>query len=197
MSGLGEDGAQVSGGVGGVGQDVQPAVLVGEQAGGDGGLVMSGAGAGPQGDSGEQAGFWLNGQVGLVAVVTLLPTLVDVARLGIDGGDDPIRCGAAGDPPPSVGAVRVACGFDVLTGDEGQQADCLLGGLVQVPTGQVVEQGERVPARSPGRSWLPHRPGDLRLARVGVVAGLTVLGHQRARAGYLAGYPAGSRRSAG
>jgi hypothetical protein len=119
-------------------------VLTGQQAGGDGALMVGGSGTGAQGHGGEQAGLRLNSQVGLIAVVTLLPALVDVAGLGIDGGDDAIRCGAAGDPPPSVGAIRAVGGLSVLAGDQGQQPDRLLGRLVQMPATQLIEQSERV-----------------------------------------------------
>ncbi|MEU7864458.1 hypothetical protein [Nonomuraea sp. NPDC049141] len=56
-------GAQLGSGVGGIGQDLQRAALIGEQAGGDGGLVVLSTGAGTQGNRGEQASLRFNGQV--------------------------------------------------------------------------------------------------------------------------------------
>lgn len=90
VSGVGEGGAQPGGGVSGIGQDLQRSAFSGEQVRGDGCLVMGGTGTGAQRDGGEQSGLRLDGQVDLVAVVTLPAALVDVAGLGIDGGDDPV-----------------------------------------------------------------------------------------------------------
>ncbi|WP_147268243.1 hypothetical protein [Spongiactinospora rosea] len=93
-------------------------------------------------------------QVGLVAVLPLPVTLVNVVDLGVDGGDDSIWCGVAGDAPSAVGAVRAVLGFDVLSGDQRRQADGVLGCLVQVLAVQAVQQGEHVGDQPAGQGVL-------------------------------------------
>ena len=62
---------------------------------------------------------------------------MDVAGLGIDGGDDPVRGGLAGDPPGAVLVSRL----DVLAGDQGQQADGIGRFAVELEARHRVEHG--------------------------------------------------------
>jgi hypothetical protein len=52
----------------------------------------------------------------LVAVEAVGGGLVAMASLGVDGRDDPVRCGALEDPEAAVDGL-----LDVLAGDGGQQ----------------------------------------------------------------------------
>ncbi|WP_438290844.1 hypothetical protein [Streptomyces sp. HUAS TT7] len=85
-------------------------------------MVVRAVSAG-QGDSCEQARLRLEGDVPFEAVLVVGAVLVDVPGFRVDGGDDPIVGGAAGDPPPSVAAVGIVGGLDVLTRDQRQDAD--------------------------------------------------------------------------
>ena len=58
-----------------------------------------------------------------------------VPGVGVHGGDHPVWGDPAGGPPPAVGAVRAVGGFDVLSGDQGQQRHRVRGRRVQLLLG--------------------------------------------------------------
>lgn len=107
MSCLFEGLADLAGGVGGVTEGVHRLDFFGEQVRADGGLVVLGAAAGPQGNGGVQPGLGLDGQVALVSVLLVGAGLVGVPGLGVDGGDHPVLRGAPGNAPAPVAAVGV------------------------------------------------------------------------------------------
>ena len=110
-----ERGADLAGSVGGVGQDLQAGVFIGEQF--DAGGAVTGVGRG-QGGGGDKAGVGLDGNVSLVAVSVGADALVHVPAVGIDHRDHPIGGDPLSDPPRPVLVAR----FDVLAGDQRQQA---------------------------------------------------------------------------
>jgi hypothetical protein len=104
--------------------------------------------------------------VRLVAVIAVGGGLVAVAGLGVDGGDDPIRCGPLEDPEAAVAGL-----LDVLAGHRRQQFGRLGHPGVQPLLAQgkvgpigVADQGvhQRLPSGPVG-------PVTSRLARRGVV----------------------------
>ncbi len=162
-----------SGAVGGVAQGGDRRVLLGEEILGDGGLVVVRAAARGQGDVGEHPGLGFEGHVGAEALLVTGPVLVDVPRLGVDGGHRAVADRALGDAPASVAAVGVVSGFHVLARDQGQQPERVRRGLARLLLGQPAQQGERVGDQGVdqvGAGGLVV-PGDLRLAGVGVVVG--------------------------
>ena len=69
---------------------------------------------------GDDAGVRLHRQMGFEPILAVGHRLTRMARVGVDGGDDPIRGHLLGDAPASVGTVGALGGFDVLTRDQGQ-----------------------------------------------------------------------------
>ena len=84
---------------------------------------------------GEQAGVGFDCDVGLVSVLAMVDGLVDVAGVGVDGGDDPVYGDLPGDLPPAVGAVRALGRFDVLACDQREQRHRLGSLVVEFPLG--------------------------------------------------------------
>ena len=112
-------------------------------------------------------------EVTLVAVEAVGGGLVAMACFGVDGGDDPVGCGAFEDAEAAVVGL-----FDILAGDGGQQHGRLGDPRVQplVPQGvvgpvAVADQGvhQRLPSRRsashrsacPARRSHPHAAGPL------------------------------------
>jgi hypothetical protein len=116
-----------------------------------------GVAAGGQADLGgaDHLCVGVDRHVGLVAVKAVGGGLVAVAGLWVDGGDDPVGCGARKDPE-----TPVSCLLDVLAGDGGQQRGRLGGSFIQpLPTkgvvGPVGVADQRVHQRLPGLAILP------------------------------------------
>jgi hypothetical protein len=65
--------------------------------------------------------FGFGGDVGLGAVTPVRAGLAGMARLRIDGGDHPISCDLASDPPPARPLTRL----DILACHQRQQRDRL------------------------------------------------------------------------
>ncbi|MET7495776.1 hypothetical protein [Streptomyces sp900116325] len=115
-----------------------------------------------QGDSGEQADLRLEKRMPLAPFAVAGAVLVDVTRIGIDGGYRPVRHRAPGDAPAAVGVLGR---LDVLTRDQGQQANRIRRLLAQVLFGQAPEQVQGTgDQRGTGGLIVP---SNLRLARIG------------------------------
>ena len=190
VAALDQGGAGGPGAVGGVAVQVQARGLFVflEQAERDGGLVVFGSGPGADGDRGVDPGLGLDGEVGFVSVLFGRAGLVHVSGFGVDGGDDPVRGGAAGDAPAPVAPVRVLGRLDVLAGHEGEQAERVGCFRAVLAFGQGGEQPDRVGDRRVDDlgTGCPVVPGDLRFAGVGVVV-RGAHGRDRVRcAGHLA-----------
>ena len=84
---------------------------------------------------GDDPGVGLGHDVGGVAVLAAGPGFVGVPGVGVHGGDHPVWGDPAGGPPPAVGAVRAVGGFDVRSGDQGQQRHRVRGRRVQLLLG--------------------------------------------------------------
>ena len=127
----------------------------------------------------------------LVAVLAPRAGLVRVSRLGVDGGDHPVRGHPPGDAPSPVGAIRALGGLDILAGDQRQQRHRLGRSWAQFLLGQVPEQSQRVADQGVDQlvAGALIVPGDPRFSRPGVVMGPALLGDHRVRAGHLAGHP--------
>jgi hypothetical protein len=180
--------ARTSRPIGAVGEHLETGLLTVQER--DPGLAVVGVGR-SEGGGGDDPGLGLDGDVRLVAVAVLRARLVHVARLRVDGRDDPVRGHFAGDPP---GAVLVL--FDVLAGDERQQSEGARGlrGFGDVIEGgqdrqRVLHQG--VDQLGPGDRVVP---GDQ-----GLALGLVVVGahHHLARPGDHPAHPADGRDELG
>ncbi len=179
--------AEFAGSVGGVTEDGQVLVLVGEEVLGDGGLVVAGSAAGGESDLGEQSRLGLERGMRTEALLVAGPVLVDVPGLGINRGNHAVGCGPPGDAPASVTAVGLLGRFDVLACDQGQQAGRVRGLLAEFLFGQVAQQPQCVTDEGVHqvRPGLPVVPGDPRFARVAVVVGGALHGRGRSGAGDL------------
>jgi hypothetical protein len=67
-------------------------------------------------DCGEQAGLGFDHNVAFEPVLTRVHGLMDMPRLGVHSGDNPVRGHPPGDTPPPVGAIGVLGRFDILAG---------------------------------------------------------------------------------
>ena len=153
--------------------------------------IIGGAAGFGQGAVGDDAGVWLDRNVGIEPVLTTRHRLVRVPRLRVHGGDDPIRGDPLRDTPAPVRAVRLLDRLHVLTRDQRQQRKRLGGFRVALGVGQVPEQAMRV-ADQVGSGGLVV-PGDRGLTCLGVV----VVRRSPPRRQGPRGRSGGSRRSTG
>jgi hypothetical protein len=146
--------AGLPGAVVGVAQHLKTRLLIGEQL--DPGGPIGGGGGG-QRTLGHQPRGGLGGDMGLVAVALVGAAFPGVARLRVDGGDDPVFGDPAGDPPRAGPLARL----DVLACHQRQQRDRLGLLVVQPQVGDRLQHGQRV----------VDQPRDQRLLGLGVVPG--------------------------
>ena len=129
--------------------------------------------------------------VRLESILATVHRLVGVARLGVDGGDHPIRGHVLRDTPWSVGAIGALDRFDVLASDQRQQRHRVGSLGAEFGLRQMAEDRCASPTRaSRSVAGAGVVPGDLRFTRVVVVMSSAVLGDDLGGTGDFAADPA-------